>query len=221
MGRFSNGVGLTAHLPNWHECPYVRVYKHGNKHKHTHNALGTYGHISAQRNWQLHIFLAVAFAMTNITWKKESFVIRNSFEDLQSFTVPERERSLSGGAVFVRRNSTTLNTIYLIWIEHVLVRFPGSAIVSFLPGCGRWVQKSAHASISLPLNYTVAHPACTVFKRSILYPWRCGTGSVLLAPPCGLCPERSPARSARVKGPPSRAGGNHGSCKYVQKVMWG
>ena len=38
------------------------------------------------------------------------------------------------------------------------MRFPSLAMVTFLPGCGRCVQKSVHASINLPLNYTVAHP---------------------------------------------------------------
>ena len=29
-----NGVGLHAHLPNCHVCPYIRVYEHVNKHTH-------------------------------------------------------------------------------------------------------------------------------------------------------------------------------------------
>ena len=51
---------------------------------------------------------------------------------------------------------TILNNILFNLTEHILVRSPRLAIDSFLPGCGRWVQKFAHASISLPLNYTVA-----------------------------------------------------------------
>ena len=40
----------------------------------------------------------------------------------------------------------------------------------------------------------------------ILYSWRNGENDVLLAPPFGLCPERSSARSARLKVPLSWAG---------------
>ena len=47
-------------------------------------------------------------------------------------------------------------------------------MVSLLPGCGRCIQKFAHASISLPLN-TRSHtlfsyaPACTVFRGSLSF----------------------------------------------------
>ena len=73
-------------------------------------------------------------------------------------------------------------------------------------------QKSVHGGINPPLNYTVAHPVqlrpCLIGVQgiTILYPWRYGKSSVILAPPFGLCPERSSARCAWVKGPPSRAG---------------
>ena len=98
------------------------------------------------------------------------------------------------------------------------MQFPSLAIVPYCQGADVEFQKSVHACINLPLNYMVAHPVqlrpCLhgVQGIVILYPWRGGKSSVLLAPPFGLCPERSSARSARVKGPPPRAGGDHGGC---------
>ena len=58
-------------------------------------------------------------------------------------------------------------------------------------------QKSVHACINPPLNYT-AHPVqlrpCLIGVQgiTILYPWRYGKSSVLfLAPPFGSCPATS------------------------------
>ena len=49
--------------------------------------------------------------------------------------------------------------IYLNYGNPSLLRLPDSAMIPICQGADVVFQKSVHASMNLPLNYSVAHPA--------------------------------------------------------------
>ena len=103
------------------------------------------------------IFLTVAVAIEVPPEKIEYFCDEKFYLRTYGFSRCLKKRSPWVGELFTFDwTDTILNNILFNLTEHILVRSPRLAIDSFLPGCGRWVQKFAHASISLPLNYTVA-----------------------------------------------------------------